>query len=216
VSVPAEDAPRTAVFEAAERQRRDLLRIDLATDIRTCRRCDGLNEPGTESAPAYGDSMSPVAIVGQSLCGPPCIKSQVPFTGGAGLLLDRAFVRAGITKSQILITNVVHCHPPANRPSLPDEIANCAPFLDRELAVVDPKLVIGLGKDAENWLLRWSTNHRDRWSQDRPWTTGAPLARTLLLERHPSWVKRHRAAVQDAYVTELADAIAWAFAGKPR
>ena len=57
---------------------------------------------------------------------------------------------------------------------------------------------------------------RDDWSQDRPWATGAPPARTLLLERHPSWVKRHVLHVQEAYVTELADAIAWAFAGNPQ
>ncbi|WP_306460726.1 uracil-DNA glycosylase family protein [Mycobacterium arosiense] len=72
---------------------------------------------------------SPVVVVGQSLCGKPCMRAQIPFTGGRGRFLNLALERAGLTKSDIFTTNVVHCHPPNNRPSLPNEIENCRPYL---------------------------------------------------------------------------------------
>ncbi len=83
-----------------------------------------------------------------------CMQTQVPFTGGSGRLLDQAFDLASVCKEQLYITNVVHCHPPDNRPSRPEEIENCSEYLCRELEIVRPKLVIGLGKDAREWLLR--------------------------------------------------------------
>ena len=120
----------------------------LAAQVRGCTACEGMNIPAvTQSAPGYGSVHSPVAIVGQSLCGP-CMATQIPFTGGSGRFLDRSLAAAGLAKEDVFITNVVHCHPPGNRPSQPHEIANCRPYLHRELAIVAPRLVIGLGRDA--------------------------------------------------------------------
>ncbi len=51
--------------------------------------------------------------------------TQIPFTGGSGKLIDECFDRAEIAKEEIFITNVVHCHPPKNRKSLPEWIKNC-------------------------------------------------------------------------------------------
>jgi DNA polymerase len=76
------------------------------------------------------------------------MKAQVPFTGRSGRVLDTAFEIAGVKKSDVFITNVVHCHTPSNRKSLPHEIANCRGFLLEELKLVKPKVVIPLGQDA--------------------------------------------------------------------
>ena len=57
--------------------------------------------------------------------------SQIPFTGGSGRFLDRSLAVADLAKEDIFITNVVHCHRPANRSSQPHEIANCRPYLHR-------------------------------------------------------------------------------------
>ena len=90
-------------------------------------------------------------IVGQSLCGP-CVETGVPFTGGCESLLLEGLGAAGKVKKDVFITNVVHCHPPGNLRSRRDEKANCAQFLDRELAMVRPRLIVALGNDARDAL----------------------------------------------------------------
>lgn len=87
-------------------------------------------------------------VVGQSLCGKPCIESQIPFTGGSGLILDEVFTKAGIQKRDIYITNIVKCDPPGNRQSFRHEVENCKKFFQKEIAWLDPKTIICLGKDA--------------------------------------------------------------------
>ncbi len=78
------------------------------------------------------------------------METQEPVTRGSGRILDDSFKKAGIAKDKLFITNVVHCHPPENHPtSLPEWKGNCTPYLHRELQIVQPRLVIGLGDDAE-------------------------------------------------------------------
>lgn len=133
-------------------------RYDRVVDqIRACQRCgpemNKANE--TQAAPGRGCLRSPVMIVGQSLC-TKCMKSQVLFDGGCGLMLDEALGQTGRppgrTKDDVFITNVVHCHPPNNRKSLKREKENCSGHLRAELAIVSPRLLIGLGDDARDAL----------------------------------------------------------------
>jgi DNA polymerase len=178
----------------------------LANDIRSCRRCPGLNIPGeTQAAPGYGDLSSRVAIVGQSLCGP-CMATQIPFTGGSGRIIDDALRLAHLTKDQVFTTNVVHCHPPGNRASEPHEIENCSEYLRRELELVGPTLIVGLGRDAARWLDAWADGKcpvlHSFTSQTR--ITYKP---TILLLPHPAYVLRQPEAVRQKYISELAQAI---------
>ncbi len=118
--------------------------------IEDCKLCKGLNKKGvSENAPGFGNINSKVMIVGQSLC-TICMASQIPFTGGSGKLLDRVFKVLGIQKSDIFITNTLHCHPPENRPSKLHELANCYKYLRKEIDIVRPRLVIPLGNEARN------------------------------------------------------------------
>lgn len=182
----------------------------LARQIRLCRRCPGLNIPKvTEAAPGYGDPVSPVFLVGQSLC-EPCMQTQIPFTGGSGEILDRAFHLANVRKEQLFITNVVHCHPLNNRSSRPEEIDNCSEYLQRELAIVQPRLIIGLGKDAEHWLSRYANFHPVFWSPQRSPTTRHETV--YLFVRHPSYIlRRKNKQEENVYIERLARAITWAF-----
>lgn len=186
----------------------------LAHQIRACRRCSGLNIPGkTEAAPGYGSPTAPVFLIGQSLC-TACMKTQIPFTGGSGVLLDSAFSLASIQKDQVFTTNVVHCHPPGNRVSHQAEIENCADYLRRELEIVHPKLVIGLGKDAENWLYRWMDVRPPLWSPDL--SLGESMETTYFFVYHPSYILRLKSDQQaTAYVEKMATAIRWAFGHSP-
>lgn len=77
-----------------------------------------------------------------------------PFVGRSGQLLDRLMLEEmGITRRDCYIANVVKCRPPGNRDPLPDEIAACRPFLEAQLEIIDPKVVVTLGNFATKLLL---------------------------------------------------------------
>lgn len=192
---------------------------NIAAEVRACRRCPALNLPATPgseatlASPGAGAPASPVVIVGQSLCGKPCIDAQVPFTGGSGRLLDSAFIRAGRRKEEIFVTNLVHCHPPKNRASTSVEIANCATYLNRELAAIQPFAIAALGRDAQAWLTGWVSG------QPREWSIGDGSARSewgvgdhrLLLLPHPSWAMKQPLTTRDEVIDQLASVIRWSF-----
>jgi len=172
---------------------------ELANDIKKCQKCAGLNSDryGTQNAPGYGSKTSSVVIIGQSLCGIPCIKSQIPFTGGSGVLLDEAFKRINIEKKDIYITNVVKCHPPGNRKSETHEIENCSPFLDKELDWLKPTHIICLGKDA------WRSFDK---TIKKP--TSKKNKNTIIhFMYHPSYIKRKSKDVQNDYINNISTII---------
>lgn len=194
---------------AADTRRRQLKLI--ANRISRCRQCPDMNEPGvTASAPGYGSAHAPVAIVGQSLCRK-CMESGIPFTGGSGTYIDRALELAGREKPELFITNVVHCHPEDDRKSYRYEIDNCRHFLHEELDVVSPRLIIGLGEDAEKVL---SERYPD--ARHLPWPFVKPRTRTpgatyLLFPEHPGSLRFKKTAERAYYSPSLARAIRWGF-----
>lgn len=203
-------------LDAAERDSvasRRLRKRDLDDEIKSCRRCDGMNIEGiTASAPGYGCLTSPAALIGQSLC-EKCMESQIPFTEGSGDLIDESITRARRNKTDMFISNAVHCHPPKNRASHQHEIVNCSSFLHRELEIVRPRLVITLGRDAERVLAFFYPRAR----MSKPpfeiprgrLPRGVPF---IFNAKHPSWIQRqHDDELEGEYVSNLAAAIRWSF-----
>jgi uracil-DNA glycosylase family 4 len=80
-----------------------------------------------------------------------------PFVGRAGQLLTKMIEAMGYTRESVYIANVVKCRPPANRTPEPDEVAACEPFLLRQIDIIQPKVVVGLGSSAARALLRTDT-----------------------------------------------------------
>jgi DNA polymerase len=77
-----------------------------------------------------------------------------PFVGRSGQLLDRLLAEeAGLRREEVYIANVVKCRPPGNRDPLPEEIAACRPYLDQQLALINPRVVVTLGNFATRLLL---------------------------------------------------------------
>ena len=175
--------------------------------IKQCEDCEGLNQeamPGREStlnAPGYGDINSNVVIIGQSLCGDPCINSQIPFTDGCGLLLDEAFDRASVKKKQLYITNIVKCHPPGNRKSKAHEIRNCRKFLEQELTHLSPSAIICLGGDARN---HFDKNAKAETSKDT--MLNNKLVKIHFLH-HPQYIKQWKRNETDNYVESISSII---------
>jgi len=69
-----------------------------------------------------------------------------PFVGAAGKFLDELLESIGLTRKDVFIANVIKCRPPGNRDPLPEEIETCKPFLDRQIELIQPKLVVTLGR----------------------------------------------------------------------
>lgn len=197
---------------AQDRANRHQQKASLDDEIRACRRCEGMNVKDlTQAAPGWGNLDSPVVIVGQSLC-EQCMEPQEPFYEGSGSLLEQSFRQAGCKKADLFISNVVHCHPPGNRPSRPHEILNCSAYLYRELEIVRPRLVIGLGVDAKRVLSFFYPTARTVVSTFvPPEKFRFRTVPCLYFTEHPSSVKRqHSDALELGWVNGVAEALKWA------
>lgn len=117
---------------------------NLAVKIRACQACS-LYKGTTQAVPGEGDPNAKVFFIGE---GPGYFedKSGRPFVGPAGQLLERALGKVGLTREQVFIGNVVKHRPPENRDPLPIEIAACGGWLDQQLAIIRPKVVVTLGR----------------------------------------------------------------------
>jgi uracil-DNA glycosylase family 4 len=122
----------------------------VASEVRVCPKCD-LAASRTCAVPGAGNSKAEIMFIGE---GPGWNedKQGLPFVGNAGKYLDELLAIAGLKRADVFITNVVKCRPPGNRDPLPDEIAACSEYLDRQLAAIDPLMVVTLGRFS---MARW-------------------------------------------------------------
>ena len=121
---------------------------DLRREIRSHGGC-GFEpcETATNMVPGEGDPDADVMLVGEA---PGASEDEQgrPFVGRAGKLLDELLAEAGLEREQVYITNVVKARPPKNRDPKPGEVAHHMPWLEAELALIQPRLVIPLGRHA--------------------------------------------------------------------
>jgi DNA polymerase len=80
-------------------------------------------------------------------------KQGEPFVGAAGQLLTTLLTEIGLTREEVMIVNVIKCRPPGNRDPLPDEIEACRPYLEKQIALVDPRVIMTLGNFATRFIL---------------------------------------------------------------
>jgi len=127
----------------------------IADEIRVCERCE-LHRTRTKSVPGEGPADARVMLIGEA---PGWNEDQQgrPFVGAAGKFLEELLAKAGLKRSDVFITNVVKSRPPGNRDPLPDEIVACAPFLVRQIEVIDPEVVVTLGRFS---MARWFPGER--------------------------------------------------------
>ncbi len=116
----------------------------IAAEVRVCTRCR-LAQTRTQAVPGEGHPDTEVVFVGE---GPGQTEDQQgrPFVGRAGDLLVKLLSTLGWRRQEVFITNIVKCRPPGNRDPEPDEIAACSPYLQRQLEVLDPAVVVTLGR----------------------------------------------------------------------
>jgi uracil-DNA glycosylase len=132
------------IVEATTTEQRGAALEAIAAEVRTCTRCK-LAQGRTKAVPGEGHPDTEVMFVGE---GPGQTEDAQgrPFVGRAGELLVRLLASIGWRRQEVFITNIVKCRPPGNRDPEPDEIAACAPYLQRQLDVLDPAVVVTLGR----------------------------------------------------------------------
>lgn len=123
----------------------------LAKRIRACTLCR-LHEGRTHAVPGEGRRGSGLFLLGE---GPGRHEDEQgrPFVGQAGKVLDSALRKAGISRDDVFITNIVKCRPPDNRRPKADEVAACRPYLAAQIRIVRPKVIVTLGDAAIKGLL---------------------------------------------------------------
>jgi DNA polymerase len=121
----------------------DTLR-SLALGIGACQKCD-LGKTRTRAVPGEGNPNADIVFVGE---GPGFHEDQQarPFVGAAGKFLDELLASIGLRRADVFICNVLKCRPPGNRDPLPGEIESCKPWLDDQLQVIDPRVIVTLGR----------------------------------------------------------------------
>jgi DNA polymerase len=116
----------------------------LAEQIRACQKCP-LARLRTHAVPGEGPVDAAIMFIGEAP-GYHEDRQGRPFVGASGRLLEKLLAEIDLTREDVYITNVVKCRPPSNRDPLPVEIEACLPWLHQQIAVIDPLVIITLGR----------------------------------------------------------------------
>ncbi len=116
----------------------------IAAEVRVCSLCP-LSQSRTQAVPGEGPPNAQIMFIGE---GPGFHEDRTgrPFVGAAGKFLDELLSLAGLKREEVFITNIVKCRPPANRDPRPEEIEACQPYLDRQIALIKPRVIVTLGR----------------------------------------------------------------------
>lgn len=153
---------------------------ELTAVVRDCRACIDLAATRTTVVPGDFPIGARLLVVGEAPGAQEDLAGR-PFVGKAGRLLDELLADVGIARSDIAVANVLKCRPPANRTPTRAEAVRCSGWLDRQVALLDPPLVVALGGTALAWALGTGVRLGDVRGQVLPWR-----GRRLVVSYHPS------------------------------
>lgn len=159
----------------------------LDREVAGCERCR-LHLGRQRTVFARGTGASGLCFVGE---GPGADEDAqgIPFVGAAGQLLDRMIEGMGLTRDEVYVCNIVKCRPPDNRKPLPDEMAACRPFLEEQIELIDPEVMVALGATAVQGLFGTTagiTRLRGTWRLFRGKIAVMPTFHPAYLLRTPS------------------------------
>jgi len=130
--------------------KQDLLKT-VEIEIEACQKCD-LWKSRNNTVAGEGNSNATVIFIGEAPGYWEDLQGR-PFVGAAGKLLDELLWRVGLSRGEVYISNILKCRPPDNRDPCPLEVKMCTPFLDRQIKIVEPKLIMSLGRHSSCYIL---------------------------------------------------------------
>ena len=168
----------------------EAIKLDIGDD---CRRCKLCSLGRSQIVFGVGHPKARLMFVGEAP-GEEEDKRGEPFVGRAGQLLTKIIEAIGLSRDQVYIANVIKCRPPNNRNPEPDEVASCEPFLFRQIDVIQPKVIVPLGKFAAQCVLKTMdpiTKLRGRQFDYR--------GRVLIPTFHPAYLLRNPSAKREVW-----------------
>ena len=157
----------------------------IVREVAACDRCPELAAGRTNTVPGQGAPDADLMFIGE---GPGADEDLqgLAFVGRAGQLLTKMIAAIDMTREQVFIANIVKCRPPGNRRPGPEECANCAPYLARQIEIIRPKVIVALGGTAAQYLLQTHDGITRLRGKFYPYM-GAKLMPTF----HPAYVLRN-------------------------
>lgn len=134
---------------------RDFSHLDwepLKKCVAECTACP-LHKTRTQTVFGVGTQQAKLLIIGEAPGANEDLQGE-PFVGRAGKLLDSMLLAIGLERQQIFIANILKCRPPNNRDPNPEEVATCTPFLNRQIALIQPTIMMAVGRIAAHYLLQ--------------------------------------------------------------
>ncbi|MBN2369739.1 MAG: uracil-DNA glycosylase [Vicinamibacteria bacterium] len=171
---------------------RDAALRALRDEVEDCRRCR-LAEGRKHPVFGQGNPAARLLFVGEAPGGEED-RQGLPFVGAAGQLLTRIIEAIDMKRSEVFIANIIKCRPPQNRTPQPDEILQCQEYLERQIEILAPEVIVALGKVAAQWLLRTAepiTRIRGKLGEYR----GIPVMPTF----HPAYLLRNPNGKRDVW-----------------
>lgn len=167
---------------------------DLAKNVASCVACD-LHKTRTQTVFGVGNKQAQLVFVGEAP-GMNEDRRGEPFVGRAGQLLDSMLKSIGLNRQEIFIANVLKCRPPNNRDPRPEEVEQCTPFLEQQLMLLQPKLIVALGRIAAHYLLKTNAPLNQMRNQRHSFgKNNIPLLVTF----HPAYLLRSPLEKRKAY-----------------
>lgn len=134
-----------------KRSSKQELMDELIAEIKICQRCR-LWRHAKNPVPGEGNLDAHIMFIGEAPGYWEDVKGR-PFVGAAGKLLDNLLASIDLERSDVYIGNVVKHRPPGNRDPRPDEIEACSPYLDRQIQIIKPKIIVTLGRHSTKYIL---------------------------------------------------------------
>lgn len=156
----------------------------LAQTVRTCTRC-ALHSTRTQSVFGVGDRNARWMVIGEAP-GADEDRQGEPFVGRAGQLLNSMLKAIGLAREQVFIANILKSRPPGNRDPRPEEVRACIPYLYRQIELVDPTLILCVGRIAAQTLLETATPIGKLRGKLHRLASGRPMIVTY----HPAYLLR--------------------------
>ncbi len=174
---------------------------DIAEQTRGCRKCE-LGSLRTNAVPGEGNPNAQIMFVGEAPGADEDAQGR-PFVGRAGQLLDRIIGACGLKRSDVWIGNILKCRPPDNRDPRPEEIIACLPYLQTQIELINPEIIVALGAHAARTLL--NTNKaigqlRGHFHEYYPGLGKPPIK--LMATFHPAYLLRNYSAENRRLVWE--------------
>ncbi len=163
---------------------------EIADEVNRCTACE-LHKGRTRAVPGEGPISADSMFIGEAPGRNEDLQGR-PFVGQAGKLLEELLAEIGLTREDVWIGNVVKCRPPENRDPRPEEIAACAGYLERQMALLEPKVIATLGRYSMEKFFpgaRITKVHGQAKRNGR---------RVLIPLYHPAYILRNMAAMPDA------------------